>query len=951
MTSVDRYARRLSKVESDVKNLATQPRLPNSSIDGGALEVRDIMTGETTAIIGTQFDGTTSAASVGGTFPVAPTMPLVTEIVGGLRIYWDGTYVDGSPTRMDFRRVTFHAVTDVDLIDPLDPAQIVGEVTIATGGEVTVGLPYVEHFIYAIVWTEAGKFSVESDVAFGTPLKVQPADTVGDGQAPEPPSGWAATLTPLGVMALQAQWPEVPNADAVTYDVYLSTTSGFTTTDETTFVGSTGGTFIAIRSMPDGTPLARETVYYARVVARDRDGESALSDEGSSSVRLADGDAISPAWVYTGGVDAGQILTGELQASLVLVGELKTSGTGRRVTLSSADGLKAEDPGGAVIAHIPTDPTQDIQLKADVVAKSVTALGTVAMRAAANEIAQSAALILRTGTTAPVSPPTASITWTSITPGINPGASPFYRGGNYDAGSNRMYNAWTFYGSGGVHWFNATTGAFIDGVSTSHDGVARTCYGAFRYGANIYAHVRSHDAVDSGGYIMWFVHIYNATTKAFVGAWQLGNDATFSGLHEPAITVDSSGNLVLVYTDSASGTVTVSRYNRDTGAVLSREDTGIVYGGKIMSAYCGNADVGSERVWFTADDLGSMWCWNPSSGRDGNREFPAAFDQPVGLLAYDTTRGCFVGGSRTTQAWFLYDGTNWTTESSTWYATGTWKDTDATGGTHETVQGPPVVFTMKRRARLALSSPPIPSDPDNANHDDPNAVRFYLGRVDGTRATQFLNASPADGVTTATVQTAIFSNADTNHPNPPATGNFPNLTPGAIRSDSADGNGPIININGDGSARLGDLSVSAAGRLSWVTPHFKGRLDAMNYSITTGNFIVYQSVVENTGGGTWTPGTGRYTVPVAGIYRVTFQWKTDGSGGTPQHQIRKGASTVLYYQYNPPGGAFSGGNCTWEGRLNAGDDIGILLVAGPYTTQSDGLGVDNNFMTIDYVRS
>lgn len=169
MPSPDKFARRLARVERDVRAIATQPRLRYSSIDGGALEFRDIH-GNTTGYVGEQFDGTFTTAPVGGTWPSIANVPMVTPIPGGLRIYWDGTYADDSLTRMDFKRATFHAVTNVDDFDPLNPAQIVGEITIPTGGEVTVSLPPVEHFIFVVVWTDAGKFSVESEPGFGTPL-------------------------------------------------------------------------------------------------------------------------------------------------------------------------------------------------------------------------------------------------------------------------------------------------------------------------------------------------------------------------------------------------------------------------------------------------------------------------------------------------------------------------------------------------------------------------------------------------------------------------------------------------------------------------------------------------------------------------------------------------------------------------------------------------------------
>ena len=176
MGSLEKYVRRVERLERQVFHRATKTQLDRSSIEDGALEVHDIY-GDTTAIIGVQYDGTTSLAPVGGLVCPQPTMPLVTPIVGGFRVYWDGSFVNGQVSPMNFQRVTLHAVQDVDLFDPVDATQIVAEITIATGAEVEVMLPsYEEWFIIAVAWTQAGKFSVESDPAFGIPLRVDTAN-------------------------------------------------------------------------------------------------------------------------------------------------------------------------------------------------------------------------------------------------------------------------------------------------------------------------------------------------------------------------------------------------------------------------------------------------------------------------------------------------------------------------------------------------------------------------------------------------------------------------------------------------------------------------------------------------------------------------------------------------------------------------------------------------------
>lgn len=171
----DRFVRRLERIERHGVASATQPRLPYSAIDGGAVTLKT-HDGEIRGFVGEQWDGTTTSVALGGTAPPAPTAPLVTPKQGGLALYWDGTFADDSLTRMDWKRVTFHAVTDPEAFDPLDPSRVVGEISIAVGGEVFAALLPVEHFVFAVAWTDAGKFSEGSTPVAATPLSLIDAE-------------------------------------------------------------------------------------------------------------------------------------------------------------------------------------------------------------------------------------------------------------------------------------------------------------------------------------------------------------------------------------------------------------------------------------------------------------------------------------------------------------------------------------------------------------------------------------------------------------------------------------------------------------------------------------------------------------------------------------------------------------------------------------------------------
>lgn len=320
MASPDKFARRLDRIEGDLRDVATKPRLARSSVDGGAIELRDLY-GDTVGFVGEQFDGTVTMAAVGGLTPPSPLMPLIEAVSGGLRIYWDGTFASGETTPMNFRRVTFHAVTDVALFDALDPAQICGEITIATGGEIFAALPPVEHFIFAVSWSDAGKFSVESDPAFGTPLSL--VDDV----------AWQdheAALTDLNQVQLPALQSDL--------DGVVILTDGWRVTGQTTI---------------DGGKIAADSVASAQIAAgaiiAEKVGAGAIIAEKIGAGAIIAGkiavDAVTSGTIAADAITAKHTITGATiqthpspSTGLKIVGNVLTSYDGSGVARFIANG-------------------------------------------------------------------------------------------------------------------------------------------------------------------------------------------------------------------------------------------------------------------------------------------------------------------------------------------------------------------------------------------------------------------------------------------------------------------------------------------------------------------------------------------------------------------------------------------------------------------------------------
>lgn len=100
-----------------------------------------------------------------------------------------------------------------------------------------------------------------------------------DGQVP--PQVGTVTVTP-GIGYLSVAWPAVTNADAVTYEVHISETTGFTPS-ASTLVSQGNSTNQIVRITAARQPLVYGTTYYVKVIAKDVDGFGAASAQASGA--------------------------------------------------------------------------------------------------------------------------------------------------------------------------------------------------------------------------------------------------------------------------------------------------------------------------------------------------------------------------------------------------------------------------------------------------------------------------------------------------------------------------------------------------------------------------------------------------------------------------------------------------------------------------------------------
>lgn len=568
--------------------------------------------------------------------------------------------------------------------------------------------------------------------------------------------------------------------------------------------------------------------------------------------------SISATFAETLQLKADQIISGTFKANLGIAAMFQT--VDGRVQVGD-QGILLNDPSGIPFIDFPTDPQKTASFKGDAEIGGLTVTNGAAFRGV-SEISGNSSMILRSTSTHPYSPPTAVVDWDSST--IDTSASPsgdqfglFWNGSAFHTIDQygRIYsNAYP----GGSPAFVVT----LERISTYHELVLQ---GIAQIGAFWYVMVSSPLSV--GG--TYQLRKYDATGH-------IVSSASYTPLSKPCVGTDGTNVLVADY-DATNHRFRIQTFNASTLALSSTANTSTNPGfsDNPVAIMRGSFDFGATRTIIVVADGAHFWPFDSTLTYQPTDAFATPSGGGLHGATWDGTRFYSLrmnpADGVTPATGIVYKHTTYksgTSDPHTINLTATWRDNDAGGtGTHETDMGAIRSFSMKKRARVTLTSPTIP---DLGDPDDPNAVSFYLSNTTTARTSFFRQTLPADGVRTLTIGDAI-TYAGTN---PPAANNFPTKPPGTITNDA----GTLL-ISGDGTVQ-GSVFKQAGSTLSadlsdtgWVNltinSGFAWRTGFEGKIRRIGNVVFMRGHVDRTVG-TWTTGTiNPVTIPVG--YRPISQ--------------------------------------------------------------------------------
>lgn len=534
--------------------------------------------------------------------------------------------------------------------------------------------------------------------------------------------------------------------------------------------------------------------------------------------------------VSTPKLAANAVTADKLEATMVLGTTLSTrtlDGSGNLIGAGldlTPEGLTSYDAGGKSRVEIPNDPTLPAVFRGDAEIDHLTVSTLTTLQN--SMLAQGSALALQSTVAAPTNPPTVSTGYTQVqhTEVSSTRTSATRLGLAYDGTS--YYTLIPAGTKDAGFTLEKWSAAGVRTASYTYSGDAKNQFYAQPCGGLVYNPTTNRISAllfgtAVGGFIAYSIWSWDpANLSTPTGQYNVQGttaqypEASFDAVYKltsrvPALGYDyGTSQFLVAQSRSANGDkVRVHRLTgglTNTGVFTSFVDTTDVYGDDLSTLLYGNFDLGSAH--YVYGNYGSSQLRTVTAAT-GVLDTANQWDHGVTALRRGATwtgwggiTGNFVlfdaSGLRTT-----YEAANkWTTSAdATWYAAYSWRDSVAPS---ETLLSPVATFTMRKRARLTVRTASLVTGTTEA--------RVYLAK--GTSAPNTGVASMTlSGSTTGTTNpvrtevAAAFS--PLNNPNPvtqPAS--FPPASAAALQSVAADSAGPLVNLKGDGSGRVGPWS-------------------------------------------------------------------------------------------------------------------------------------------------
>jgi hypothetical protein len=638
---------------------------------------------------------------------------------------------------------------------------------------------------------------------------------------PEIPVAPAAPTVLPGIGSLFVRWGGVTHPNPVTYEVYVSDTSPVTA-DPADMVAEVGGTAVTIRRLPradeggdDNTSLRYDTIYYVAVRAKDSvDGSyvSPLSGESQGSPVQATGDDIAVDSVTAQHIVAGQI-TGEKLAGEILLGStIKTADSGQRVEMDE-NGLRLVGSDETVRVSLPTAAGEDARFRGQIEADGLIVREGAQFYSGQNEFARDATVTLAEAVSGPAVGPVAQMVWSGVTlqrVSMSGELGTFALNPEQIVAIGKDYSTTGRFcvvqrRSGGSRvWFYNMDGSLVSGDEfLERDGWEIVGYSKLASGKSVYLGRRIGE-----GPRAWY--LYNGDVS--INKWSSYSPADVE--FKPKFAYTGSEMLITERRFSAPGSRVrrVALPSGGGGDVIVTENinpSGPNAPGDADPAfvYRGTADFGSTKWVLSFEGAWSYRVYDTSGNPEGERFWSPPTSKVGAMWDPDTNRFYTMGADGV-----LYQHTalTWTDSTlDTWHVGQSFRDGNATGGTHETALGAITSFTMEKRAGVRFTLADIPVGTGSA--DDPNQWRLYAKRgtpPNTNRTDMWLQTT---GVTSTFTMTAAPVTVGTN---PLTVGTFEAANPALLRSARAfplDANKPVFQVKGDGSGWWGPIEVTAGG--------------------------------------------------------------------------------------------------------------------------------------------